>query len=73
LAKIPLFSVKPVGGQTGEGDGIGVAVFFTFFLFTGFLVGFFVVVVLAGFGEALFETAAVALAVGLAFGVGEAA
>ena len=38
-----MFAVKPIGGQTGDGDGIGVAVFFTFFFFTGFLVDFFVV------------------------------
>jgi hypothetical protein len=34
---MPLFAVKPTGGHTGNGDGIGVAVFLTFFL-TGFLV-----------------------------------
>ena len=31
-----------MGGQIGEGDGIGVAVFFTFFFLTGFFVGFLV-------------------------------
>jgi hypothetical protein len=31
-----------MGGQIGEGDGIGVAVFFTFFFLTGFLAGFLV-------------------------------
>jgi hypothetical protein len=37
--------VNPTGGQIGEGEGIGVAVFLTrFFFFTGFLVGFLVVV-----------------------------
>ena len=62
------------GGHTGSGDGIGVAVFLTFFFFfTGFLVGFFVVDETDGFADELFETAGVALALGLAFGVGEAA
>ena len=63
-----------IGGQTGSGDGIGVAVFLTFFFFfTGFLVGFFVVDETDGFAAALFETAGVALALGLALGVGDAA
>jgi high-affinity Fe2+/Pb2+ permease len=78
---MPLLAVKPIGGQTGDGDGIGVAVFFTFFFLTGFFVGFFVgflVVfvegvdltvevdfVAAGFGEGL--------AVAVVFGVGVAA
>lgn len=62
------------GGHTGSGDGIGVAVFLTFFFFfTGFLVGFFVVDETDGFAAALFETAGVALALGLALGVGDAA
>jgi hypothetical protein len=65
--------VKRTGGQTGEGDGIGVAVFLTFFFFTGFLVGFFVVDEASGFAVALFETAGVAFLLGLAFGVGVAA
>ena len=65
--------MKRSGGQTGEGDGIGVAVFLTFFFFTGFLVGFFVVDEAAGFAVALFETAGVAFLLGLALGVGEAA
>jgi hypothetical protein len=66
--------VKRSGGQTGEGDGIGVAVFLTFFFFfTGFLVGFFVVDEAAGSAVALFETAGVAFLLGLALGVGEAA
>ena len=65
--------MKRTGGQTGEGDGIGVAVFLTFFFFTGFLVGFFVVDEAAGFAVALFETAGVAFLLGLALGVGEAA
>ena len=30
--------VNPTGGQIGEGEGIGVAVFLTFFFFTGFFV-----------------------------------
>jgi len=34
-----LLLVNPTGGQIGEGDGIGVAVFLTFFFF---LIGFFV-------------------------------
>ena len=63
-----------IGGQTGDGEGIGVAVFLTFFFFfTGFLVGFFVVDETDGFAAALFETAGVALALGLALGVGDAA
>ena len=63
-----------IGGHTGSGDGIGVAVFLTFFFFfTGFLVGFFVVDETDGFAAALFETAGVALALGLALGVGDAA
>ena len=65
--------MKRSGGQTGEGDGIGVAVFLTFFFFTGFLVGFFVVDEAAGFAVALFETAGVAFLLGLALGVGVAA
>jgi hypothetical protein len=66
--------VKRSGGQTGEGDGIGVAVFLTFFFFfTGFLVGFFVVDEASGFAVALFETAGVAILLGLALGVGVAA
>jgi hypothetical protein len=69
-----LFEVNLIGGQTGDGEGIGVAVFLTFFFFfTGFLVGFLVVDETAGVAWALFETAGVALAVGLALGVGEAA
>jgi hypothetical protein len=69
-----LFEVNLIGGQTGDGEGIGVAVFFTFFFFfTGFLVGFLVVDEAAGVALALFETAGVALAVGLALGVGDAA
>jgi hypothetical protein len=69
-----LFEVNLIGGQTGDGEGIGVAVFFTFFFFfTGFLVGFLVVDETAGVALALFETAGVTLAVGLALGVGEAA
>jgi hypothetical protein len=36
--------VKPIGGQTGDGDGIGVAVFFTLFFLTGFFFGFLLVV-----------------------------
>ena len=63
-----------IGGHTGSGDGIGVAVFLTFFFFfTGFLVGFFVVDETDGFAAALFETAGVALALGLTLGVGDAA
>jgi hypothetical protein len=65
--------VKRTGGQTGEGDGIGVAVFLTFFLLTGFLVGFFVVDEAVGFAVALFETAGLAFVLELALGVGEAA
>ena len=68
-----MFAVKPIGGQTGDGDGIGVAVFFTFFFFTGFLVDFFVVDDTDGVALALFETAGVALALGLALRVGDAA
>jgi hypothetical protein len=68
-----LFEVNLIGGQTGDGEGIGVAVFFTFFFFTGFLVGFLVVDETAGVAWALFETAGVAFAVGLALGVGDAA
>jgi hypothetical protein len=56
------------GGQTGDGDGIGVAVFLTtfffFFLTTGFLVTFLVVV---GFGVAF------AVVFDDGFGVGVAA
>jgi hypothetical protein len=73
FAYTPLFSVNFIGGQTGDGDGIGVAVFFTtgfFFFTTGFLLGvaFFVV---AGLAVVL----AVAFAVGFALtlGVGVAA
>ena len=65
--------MKRTGGQTGEGDGIGVAVFLTFFFFTGFLVGFLVVDEAAGFAVALFETAGDAFLLGLALGVGVAA
>jgi hypothetical protein len=70
--------VNLIGGHTGSGDGIGVAVFLTFFFFftgflVGFLVGFFVVDETDGFAAALFETAGVALALGLALGVGDAA
>jgi hypothetical protein len=69
-----LFEVNLIGGQTGDGEGIGVAVFFTFFFFfTGFLLGFLVVDETAGVAWALFETAGVAFAVGLALGVGDAA
>ena len=68
-----MFAVKPIGGQTGAGEGMGVAVFFTFFFFTGFLVGFFVVDEVDADGLALFETAGVALALEVALGVGEAA
>jgi len=51
-----LFEVNFIGGQTGDGEGIGVAVFFTFFFFfTGFLVGFLVVDETAGVAFALFE------------------
>jgi len=72
--------VNPTGGQIGEGDGIGVAVFLTFFFFfTDFLVGFLVVVVLeltfglelvgfadaAGFGVAFLLTLAVGFGVGV--------
>lgn len=70
---MPLFEVNLTGGQIGDGEGIGVAVFFTFFFFTGFLVGFFVVDDTDGVALALFETAGVALALGLALGVGDAA
>ena len=52
---------------------MGVAVFFTFFFFTGFLVDFFFVDDTDGVALALFETAGVALALGVALGVGEAA
>jgi hypothetical protein len=41
-----LLLVNLTGGQIGEGDGIGVAVFLTFFFF---LVGFFVAFFLVGF------------------------
>jgi hypothetical protein len=70
-----LLAVKPIGGQTGDGEGIGVAVFFTFFFLTGFFVGFLLVVVdgedldvevdfvATGFGEDL------AVAVGFEVGV----
>jgi hypothetical protein len=72
-----LLAVKPIGGQTGEGEGIGVAVFFTFFFLTGFFVGFLLVFVegdaftvepdfvATGFGEDL--------VVAVGFGVGVAA
>jgi hypothetical protein len=70
---MPLFAVKPTGGHTGDGDGIGVAVFLTFFL-----IGFLVVAFLLGtvlevvVGEA--EVATVGLiGVVLGFGVGVAA
>jgi hypothetical protein len=71
-----LFEVNnfELGGQTGEGDGIGVAVFLTtfFFFFTGFLVTFLVVVGLGvAFTVLLTVGFGVALAVG--FGVGVAA
>ena len=36
--------MNPIGGQTGDGEGIGVAVFFTFFFLTGFFYGFLLVV-----------------------------
>jgi hypothetical protein len=74
---MPLLAVKPIGGQTGDGEGIGVAVFFTFFFLTGFFVGFLLVVVdgedldvevdfvAAGFGDCLAEV--------VDFGVGVAA
>ena len=73
---MPLFEVNLIGGQTGDGDGIGVAVFFTFF-FTGFLVGFLLgfllVEAVAAFGEADFEVTGLALLLELAFGEGVAA
>jgi hypothetical protein len=52
---MPLFEVNLIGGHTGDGDGIGVAVFLTFFL-TGFLLGFLLVEAVVAFGEADFET-----------------
>ncbi len=39
--------VNPTGGQIGDGEGIGVAVFLTFFFF--FLTGFLVAFVVLGF------------------------
>ncbi len=60
------------GGHTGDGDGIGVAVFFTGFL-VGFLLGFLLVDAVAAFGEADFEATGLALLLGLAFGEGVAA
>ena len=63
--------LKPTGGHFGDGEGNFLATFF--FFFTGFLVGFFVVDETDGFAAALFETAGVALALGLTLGVGEAA
>jgi hypothetical protein len=68
-----LFTVNPSGGHTGDGDGIGVAVFLTFFL-TGFLVVAFLLgtVLEVVVGEA--EVAAFGLiGVVLGFGVGVAA
>jgi hypothetical protein len=73
---MPLFEVNLIGGHTGDGDGIGVAVFFTFF-FTGFLVGFLLgfllVDAVAAFGVADFEATGLALFLELAFGEGVAA
>jgi hypothetical protein len=42
-----LLLVNPTGGQIGDGEGIGVAVFLTFFFF--FLTGFLVAFVVLGF------------------------
>lgn len=68
---MPLFAVKPTGGHTGDGDGIGVAVFLTFFL-TGFLVVAFLLgtVLEVVVGEA--EVATVGL-IGVVLGFGVAA
>ncbi|WP_223297936.1 hypothetical protein [Candidatus Nanopelagicus hibericus] len=76
FAYIPLLAVKPTGGHSGKGDGIGVAVFFTFFL-VGFLLGFFEgVVVWEVFGVAVADFVAAGLVVevglGLTFGEGVA-
>jgi hypothetical protein len=69
--------VNPIGGQTGDGEGIGVAVFFTFFFLTGFFFGFLLVVEEGDVCtvEPDFEAAGVGegLAVEVDFGVGVAA
>ncbi len=77
---MPLLAVKPIGGQIGDGDGIGVAVFFGFFFFIGFLVGFllgflvgFLVVEAVGLVEEVFDAEGAVDALLLGFGVGVAA
>jgi len=68
--------VKPIGGQIGDGDGIGVAVFFGFFFFTGFLLGFlvgFLVVEAVGLLAVVFDAEGAVDALLLGFGVGVAA
>ena len=73
---MPLLAVKPIGGQIGDGDGIGVAVFFGFFFFTGFLLGFLLgclVVEAFGLVEEVFDAEGAVDALPLGFGVGVAA
>lgn len=73
---MPLLAVKPIGGQIGDGDGIGVAVFFGFFFFTGFLVGFllgFLLVETLGVLVEFFDAEGAVDALLLGFGVGVAA
>jgi hypothetical protein len=73
---MPLLAVKPIGGQIGDGDGIGVAVFFGFFFFTGFLLGFlvgFLVVEAVGLLADVFDAEGAVDALLLGFGVGVAA
>mgnify|MGYP000253212386 CR=1 FL=1 len=72
--------MKPIGGQIGDGDGIGVAVFFGFFFFTGFLLGFllgflvgFLVVEAVGLLVDVFDAEGAVDALLLGFGVGVAA
>jgi hypothetical protein len=73
---MPLLAVKPIGGQIGDGDGIGVAVFFGFFFFTGFLLGFlvgFLLVETLGVPADVFDAEGAVEALALGFGVGVAA
>ena len=73
---MPLLAVKPIGGQIGDGDGIGVAVFFGFFFFIGFLLGFllgFLEVEAVGLVVEVFDAEDAVDTLLLGFGVGVAA
>jgi hypothetical protein len=70
-----LFSVNLTGGQTGDGEGIGVAVFLTTFFFGFFTTGFLLVVaflVAVAFLVGVAFLVATALAVGLAVALTDA-